>query len=448
MRKILHRHAVLALTVCIGICSVVWANTNLPLLHNAKKFLSESDQPIVEAPLSDLEQSLFADAADGRLDDYSLLDAALIASGENDTKELEQYNKRVLAWCEDLRKKGCLSASPRKQVEMIFEYLHGKILFGKYDIECTDLRQALDHGRYNCVSATVLFNCLAGELGLLCRGLETPGHALSRVFLPDGPLDVETTCPRWFHLQSDPTKQAEALEKTLGRKPTADKNKLREITPIQLMAMIYYNRGVDYLAEKRFAEAAASNSKAIRLDPHNSTARGNFLATINNWAIELGNTNYFAEAAALLRQGLVFDPHYDAFAQNYEHIHYQWSRQLCKEGNFREAADLLNKASSDMPERDYFQRAEWEVYRHWSLAMFESDRIDDAFEVFAEARRRHGPCRDEMQCELAVVIEYGKKLLSQNRHEEARRIFDRALVLQPDAAILRNNRQKIADNNK
>ena len=35
--------------------------------------------------------------------------------------------------------------------------------------------------------------------------------------------------------------------------------------------MIYYNRGVDLLAEKRFAEAAAANAKALRLDPTNAT---------------------------------------------------------------------------------------------------------------------------------------------------------------------------------
>ena len=30
--------------------------------------------------------------------------------------------------------------------------------------------------------------------------------------------------------------------------------------------MIYYNRGVDQLAEQRFAEALADNAKALRLD--------------------------------------------------------------------------------------------------------------------------------------------------------------------------------------
>jgi len=433
----------------------IWANTDEPLPRSDSRkgtvlFLlrRNRDSPLVEASLTVLEQRLFADAADGRLDDFSLLDAALIASGVDDADTLKCYRERVAAWAVELRRDSRPDGSPRQKVEMIFEFLHNKILHGKYNIERTDIRQALDEGRFNCVSATVLFNCLAGELGFSCCALETPGHALSRVFLPDGPLDVETTCPRWFHLQHDPEKQAESLEKTLGRTPGNDKSKLREISPIQLTAMIYYNRGVDFLAEKRFADAAAANAKALRLDPLNTTARGNFLATINNWAIELGNNDHFAEAVALLRQGLILDPHYEAFALNFVHLHHQWSQQLCKEGRYQEAVELLNHAASEMPDREYLQHAIWEAYRHWSLAMFEANQIDQAFEVFAEARHRHGPCREELECELTTVIEYGKKLLSQSRYEEARQIFDRALILQPEALILQNPPHAEAENSR
>jgi Tfp pilus assembly protein PilF len=379
-------------------------------------------------------------------------------------------------WAGELKRSGGEDGSPRRQVEAIFAFLHGKILKGKYNIQCTDLRQAFDEGRFNCVSATVLFNCLAGELGLSCCGLETPGHALSRVYLPDGPLDVETTCPRWFCLQHDrllnnvegkgtvpfsPTMQAwcpenrdspplhensDSPQKTIGQKPAKDKAKLREISPIQLTAMIYYNRGIDFLAEKRFADAAAANAKAIRLDPLSSTARGNFLATINNWAIDLGNTGDYARAADLLRQGLACDPHYEAFTLNFAHVHHQWSQDLCKEGKYAEAVELLNQAASEMPDNAYFQRAVWDVYRHWAIALFEADKMDEAFAVFAQARRRQGNCREELECELAAVIEYGKKLLANSRYEEARQVFDRAMVLQPEASVLRDNRSASGEN--
>ncbi len=133
--------------------------------------------------------------------------------------------------------------------------------------------------------------------------------------------------------------------------------------------MIYYNRGVDLLTEKRFAEAAAANAKSLRLDPNNLTARGNLLATINNWSIQLGDTGHFAEAVDLLRQGLAIDRKFDAFAQNYVHVHHQWVEHLCREGRFEEALTILSRAVAEMPDHNYLRRAEGDVQRRWTSAI-------------------------------------------------------------------------------
>ena len=215
----------------------------------------------------------------------------------------------------------------------------------------------------------MLFNYFAGELGLKCRGLEMPSHAMSRVLLPEGAVDVETTCPRWFHLAGDVRQQTVAASTMIGAAAGADRAKAREVSPIQLAAMIYYNRGVDLLADKRFAEAAAANAKSLRLDPNNVTARGNLLATINNWSIHLGDSEHFAEAVDLLRRGLAIDRTFDAFAQNYVHVHHQWVERLCRENHFEEATTILSRAVAEMPERDYLRRAEGEVQRRWSRAV-------------------------------------------------------------------------------
>ena len=233
----------------------------------------------------------------------------------------------------------------------------------------------------------MLFNCLAGDLGLSCSALEMPEHVLSRVYLAEGPLDVETTCPKWFCLRH------EALINNAARKGTVpfsydktqeisqrengdssekeDKAELREISPIQLTAMIYYNRVIELLAEKRFSDAAGANAKAIRLDPLNGPAQGNLLATINNWAIDLANTGNYGEAAALLRQGLALDPLYEAFSLNFVHVHHQWSQELCKAGRYQEAVALLNRAAAEMPENPCFRRTVWGVYRSCAIALLE-----------------------------------------------------------------------------
>ncbi len=306
---------------------------------------------------SPLEKRLFDDAADRRLTGFTLLEVALIASGVEDVDALNNYRARMVELADEIRQSCELDGTPARKAQDVFEFMHRRVLSGGYRIDCTDLRTALDHGRFNCVSASVLFNCLAGEVGLRVCGLENPGHAMSRVFLPEGTLDLETTCPRWFRLMGDPSGQAEAVEKTIGRMPSHDQTRVREVSPVEIAAMIYYNRGVDLLSEKRFAEAAIANAKAMRLDPSNDTARGNFLATINNWAIDLAGTGRYAEAVDLLHKGLTCEPTYDAYGQNYIHVHYQWVEHLCRAGRLEEAIDVLAAAGAKMPEKAYFRRA-------------------------------------------------------------------------------------------
>ena len=137
-----------------------------------------------------------------------------------------------------------------------------------------------------------------------------------------------------------------------------------------MAAMIYYNRGVDLLAEKRFAEAAAANAKALRLDPQNATARGNLLATINNWSIELGKRQHFAEAVNLLRQGLAIDAKFEAFApKTTSTFTANGPNSSAKRASSREAAAILSRARTEMPQRDCLRQVQGEVQGRWAKAI-------------------------------------------------------------------------------
>jgi tetratricopeptide (TPR) repeat protein len=346
--------------------------------------------------LSPLEERLFADAADGRFDEHDLFHAALIASGVDDDDTLHRYEEQLAQCVAELRRTKKLSGSPRRQAEAIFDYLHRRILTGGYRIDCTDLRAAFDKGLFNCVSASVLFNCLAAECGLTTSGLECPGHAMSRLYLPDATLDVETTCARWFRLSNDPKKQAEHVEKMLGA-TAKDRASLREVSDVELVAMIYYNRGVDLLAEKRFAAAAAANAKALRLAPGSATARGNLLATINNWAIALGSEGRYAAAADLLRQGMATDPTFETFALNFVHVHHQWTADLCGAGEYEKAIGLLSRAAVERPDRTYFRQAAVDIYRRWVRALRDAGQKDAALAVVEQAHRRYGVSRETLE---------------------------------------------------
>ncbi|MEN6405597.1 MAG: transglutaminase family protein [Thermoguttaceae bacterium] len=316
-------------------------------------------------PSGRLEKQLLDDSADGRLDRFSPLDAALVAGGIATLDDLNRYRQKAASLVERLRCSEELSEEPHRRAETVFNFLHREVFCGGYDLAYTDLRRVLDEGRFNCVSATVLFNYVAEQLGLRCCGLEMPGHAMSRVRLPDGPLDVENTFAHWQELPGAPSAPV-PKGAAIGAAASGDRSKAREVSPIQLAAMIYYNRGVDLLAAKRFDEAAALNAKALRLDPNNAVAKQNFLATLNNWSIELGNARRFGESVALLRQGLAMDPHFAAFSQNYVHVHRLWAEQLCRQDRVAEAAELLARAAAEMPDREDLRRIESDVRRRLS----------------------------------------------------------------------------------
>ncbi|MGA2064288.1 MAG: hypothetical protein ABSG86_04945 [Thermoguttaceae bacterium] len=336
---------------------------------------SSAVQQALGESLTPLERRLMADAAGERLHEFPLWDAALVASGVDDPLVLAHYRRQRDQWVDALRQSGVVRGGPRQEARAIFEFLHAHVLTGGYSLPSTDLREAIDRGRFNCVSASVLFQCLAEEFGLEVCGLETPGHVMTRLRGAGGPLDIETTCPRWFQRLDSPG--AETGPGTAGQRPTSGAiggpatpfvpqdmppsardekagahatpfvpqgvppgeplatrhsslvtRPAREVSDVELLAMIYYNRGLDLLGEKRFAEAAAANAKALRLAPGHAAARGNLLATLNNWAIELGSTAHYAEAADLLRLGLAIEPGYEAFRLNWVHLHRQWARQL------------------------------------------------------------------------------------------------------------------------
>jgi tetratricopeptide (TPR) repeat protein len=339
-----------------------------------------------EGELSRLEQDLFADAADGRWDEHSLLEAALIASGVHRPELLRHYEAQVAALTAELSKSGRLAGTEREQAQAIFEFMHRRVLRGGYQLDCTDLGLSLDKGRFNCVSASVLLNCLAGRLGLTAHGLEAPGHAMSRLILDGRPFDVETTCAAWFRLADDPAKQAAVVARMIGRLPgQGSPPPARIVTPVQLIATIYYNRGVDLLAENRFRDAVRANAKALRLDAANQTARGNLLATLNNWAINLAGHGHHARAVELLDRGLALDPTYETFKANYVHVHHQWIESLCSADHFQGALDVLAKAAGKQPQEPYFRQIRRQVEQHRARVRLETGRAGGTSQQFHRA---------------------------------------------------------------
>jgi len=409
---------------------------NRPTLPTAT---AESAYRGLEGPVTPAESQLFLDAADGRFDQHSLLGAAMLASGSNDLADLANCQRRLAQWLAEL---GPLSGTPRQQAQALFEFMHAKVLTGGYARNATDLRLVFHDGQFNCVSATVLFHCLAEAVGLNVRGLEIPGHAMVRLVEPAGSLDIETTCPRWFRLIGDPQQQSDLVAKTLGFRPGDPAKRVsREVSPVELTAMIYYNRGVDLLAAEQFEEASAANAKALRLDPSNTTARGNLLATINNWGVWLGTHGRYTEAAEVLRRGLAIDVGYDPFGNNFAYVHHQWTEALTREHRYAEALALLETAGRQLPGKPYFAEAKLGLWHRWAEHELAEGRVDAAVARFDEAMGQLGPTPLLVASERATFNRRAVSLIDQQSYPEAVALLDLALTRHPQVLALVDNRR-------
>lgn len=293
---------------------------------------------------------MFAAAAEGRTDRRWLLTAICAASGEQDEASISRLVRRVEACCEALRRRLAGQGDARGRAETALEYLYAEVLHGGYQAEATDLTAALDGHGYNCVSSTVLFNCLAESCGLSAAAVEAPGHVFSVIDTSDGALEVETTCRNWF--------RASALAGGSQRGGAR-----RRLSAAGLAALAYYNRGVELLANHRFADAIAANLKALRLDPENPAARSNWLAGLNNWALEHHARGEYSAAVMLLRHGLHEAPEHRAFRVNFVAVHQQWVEALLEQQQHARARELLRQARRDLPQEAYFQAAAFEIDR-------------------------------------------------------------------------------------
>ncbi len=346
----------------------------------------------LEGPLTGRERRLFADITGGTWSHHSLLVASLIASGVEDSARLQKYEARMVALATELRNSFVAMTDVRWKAQEVLGRLHQRLLIGGYRLDSTDLSLAFERGQFNCVSASVLFHCLAHACGLPVRGLETPGHAMSRLILPGESLDIETTCAQGVYRTGDPISRTDRVAKTLiagpvGAMQVAIPQKsvaAREITDVQLVAAVYYNRGVESLRRKRYGEALAANAKALRLDPVNAVARGNLLATLNNWAIAEAAAGRHAEAADLLREGLTLDPQYVTFHVNCRHVYRQWVDTLCRDQRFGAALEILDRAMIPRAEESFFEETRSAVYHRWIQSR--QDSKSSAHDPEAEGR--------------------------------------------------------------
>jgi tetratricopeptide (TPR) repeat protein len=305
--------------------------------------------------------------------------------------------------------------------------MHARFLQGDYAADCSEFRRALDEGRYNCVTATLLFHCLCTEGDLQPRIMAASSHVFSQ-FADSDLGDVETTCAQWFRRPATGVGEESRAEGQAG--PS------RQITPVQLLGKLYYNAGVARLEAGDFPPAVRALETSLLLDEADRAARSNLLAALNNRALAEADAGRFEEAARLIEQGLQRAPDHDPLRANDLHIHQDWALALCQRGEYRPALELLERCYLRRPDADLFDLGRLAVFSLWAEALLEEGRCREACRVFEEARQRF-PRRPEWSSyeENAICVSIDQ-LVRQGRQQEAVDLAAIGLARQPDSQRL------------
>lgn len=220
-----------------------------------------------------LEQNLLIDASDGLLNSFSLIDAGLIASGATTHYALSK-NKRQFS---HLKQHALLSIPYLMQADRmaaeIFHYLHERVL-RRFETRPVTLLDLWTKGRYNCVTASYLYLIIARTYDLPVTIIETPMHAY--IQLQTQPvIPIELTVPQiGFNFSQTQDQVIQNLTqvglitpKDITQYSSQDLfdayvQRQRALTPVQVLAVFFYNRALaefeNYNAAQAFQHALAA----------------------------------------------------------------------------------------------------------------------------------------------------------------------------------------------
>jgi tetratricopeptide (TPR) repeat protein len=270
-----------------------------------------------------------------------------------------------------LRRELRLLHSPRDRAATILSFLHREVLIGNFDANCGHVALAFDEGRYNCVTATILFAALAKQLDLPVVAVHTPGHVRLRMSGPEG-LEIETTSATWF------ANPQESGLRTL--------NHARALNEVALVGKLFYNRGVQALEARDFDVASTHFERALALDPLDVAARQNLLAALNNSALELCAAAQYSPARQRMESALRIDPLHKPSLANVLHVEQRWTVWLCEQGRFAEADRLLSAGALRQPDEALYREGRVAVLRLWADELARRGETHAALAKLAQAR--------------------------------------------------------------
>ncbi|HIF32042.1 MAG TPA: hypothetical protein EYG57_19990 [Planctomycetes bacterium] len=393
--------------------------------------------------LSDDEMSLFRDAKDGALDDWTFAAASLLASGVQEAGRRKVYLGRIDQIELAARRIVAPNMSKFAAGEALLEWMHSKDgpFANGYLAQQTNVSTIIDDKTFNCVSSAVLYNIIGRRLGLDLRAIEVPDHAFSILYDGTHHADVETTNRLGFN----PGRHASIrnqLEQQTGFRYIPDKHRdlRREVTPPQLVAIIYYNHGVTHTNKKKHLAALLDYFRAMSMDSQFDSAVKNALASLVNWGNELSQQTQFATAVDVIETGLRLAPSDASLNHNRRVVYSKWVRSLAENGESDEAIAVLRRARRRMPDQQFVSLQAW-VFIHEAESLIESTMWQEALSAVerGETRIDEDAVADLLQWKAGYFLRRNNDAVDRQEFDEAMQAITDGLKMFSNDRRLRNN---------
>lgn len=339
-------------------------------------------------------QRLEADIEDGKLDHFSLIEAAFIVSGANNQSKLKESMDWYYGILKDIEIKNLVDRMQETaSAERLFLYFHTTCL-KTYKKEATTLLDIRQRREYNCVSATVLYNLTCDELGLKTEGFETPSHVYTIFSNFSEYVMVENTSPMGFNIIKNLRKYSKYLAKYypdkliykigLDRLYTYENSKGRPINNTELIGLICYNRAV-FAANRTDYDYATAYNYVLLAQKFNTDSRSN---------------------------------------QQFEiHLYYQWGRQLFNQKKFYDAFEIFADAAYRYEDnQDFVKNCVLAFKNTLNVAWYRKDWDVTEKSIFDMAELEILNDRD-LEFQNKVLKKWLFFFIQNQKKEEARRVF-------------------------
>ncbi len=254
------------------------------------------------AQWNERETALVEDLSDGKLDDYSPLEAALVIGGYQDA-QIADFHAQLDGCAAKCRRQLNSAQSRQARLRVVFEHLSADFLQGNYQADLYDVGRTLSLGDFNCLTATILFQTLCRSFAIDVDAIWEPSHVRCWSSLsPDAGYLVETTAGE----------SADAI----GAMMLQSRLRARALNDTELVAKVFYNRGVRMMKSGEYSLALVSTWASCQLDAQDQPAQSNLRACLNNWALAAVSAEDLSLAGRLFHQGIKLDPTYEPFRRN------------------------------------------------------------------------------------------------------------------------------------